>query len=176
MKRINRIFLTQLIFPLIYGLVFYFFSAIEEPNPVLSLFLFTAGLYIGQAILWLDAKWFYQYYNPPSDVEPLTAETEELPPTSDIPELITRSLLFMLSLIPLSIYILTSTGSTLGVGVLLGILVGLSIEIIVLKNDLLLFQQHFFFQLRRVASEKETDRFIYGFVIFTALVSAVVLL
>lgn len=176
MKWAERILFIQLVFPLLYALIYYFFTAQDTINPLANTVLFAAGLYVGQFLLWADARWFYSYYNPPTETEATTANTEEMPATPDIPQLITRSLLFILSLFPLSIYMITSTGSAMGVGVLLGILVGLAIEMIILRRDLLFFQQHFFYQLRRPATLKETDRFMYGYLAFTLVVSMLVLL
>lgn len=92
---------------------------------------FVIGLLLGTALLEADENFLYKYYDP------------------DEKKLASRSLLFLASLFPLGLFLLTSTGSAVGVGMFLGIISGLSLEFYLLKNNISEFQKRFLYQLKR---------------------------
>lgn len=92
-------------------------------------------------------------------------------PQKKPPEYITRSILFILALFPLAIYMLTSTGSALGIGLLMGILIGLSIEMFFLRQQSAEFQARFLSQVKRAFTPEEIEWFALGFCGFTIIIS-----
>jgi hypothetical protein len=99
--------LIKYLLPGFYSALFYFFI-----TPWQSFLVFFAGLYLGVLFLILDKKVLIKYY----------AENKENP------EFITNSMLFKASLIPMAIFVLTSTGSLVGSGMILGIILSLVYE------------------------------------------------
>lgn len=111
-------------------------------------FLFTIGLILGMALLEADENFLFKYYDPLEK------------------RLATRSFLFILSLVPLGLFILTSTGSAIGVGLFLSIISGLSLEFFALRSNKAEFKNRFLSQLNREISSEEqkvaTALFIAG--------------
>jgi len=93
--------------------------------------LFGLGILLGNALMYMDETFLYKYYD----------EVNK--------NLTSRSLLFLVSLPPLGLFLLTSTGSTLGVGMYLGIIAVLSLEMFQLRKNKVAFKQKFLFQLKR---------------------------
>lgn len=122
----------------------------------LQVVYFAIGIFFGLALLDVDEFYLYKFYEP------------------DRPRLATRSVLFLLSLFPLGLYILTSTGSPIGVGMLLGIVSGLSLEIFALRNNTKKFYDRFLYQLKRTISVNEhrliTIFFIAGTILYATMV------
>lgn len=123
-----------------------------------NLILFAAGTLLGTILMNLDETVFYKYY--------LEKDATEI-------KLITRSLLFMFLLIPLGIFIVTSTGSEIGMGIFLGIITILLIELIIYRKSIGLFHSRFLSQLKRKLSLQEIQYFVS---IFSILVLIFVLL
>lgn len=99
----------KLIASLIYAAPFYF---------VLDSFdkfvLFGIGIGVGLLLLLADRRLFYAYYND-------QGQTEEK-------YLATRSAIFLLTLIPLSLFVITSTMSLLGIGLVMSLILNLIVE------------------------------------------------
>lgn len=112
---------------------------------------FILGMLLGLALLDLDENYLYKHYS---------AESKKLA---------TRSLLFIISLIPLGLFLLTSTGSATGVGMFLGIISGLSLEFYRMKNDLVGFQTRFLYQLKREVTLEEHKIFTIVFISLSIL-------
>lgn len=128
----------------------YFGKAVDYVDTL----LFIVGLLLGTALLEADENFLYKYYDP-----------EEK-------KLASRSLLFLASLFPLGLFLLTSTGSAIGVGMFLGIISGLALEFYLLKNNISEFQKRFLYQLKREISLDEhkfvtiifiSSTLLYGF-------------
>lgn len=120
--------------------------------------LFLAGMLLGVALLYLDEFWAHSRYK--------VLDGEAVP-------LISRSVLFILAYLPLAFFLLTSSGSILGMGLILGIGVQLALEMLSLRSDQALFQARFLTQLKRPLSLQEVTLLSFGFMFFVA-VSAVV--
>lgn len=118
---------------------------------------FSIGLILGMGLLELDELFLYKYY--------------------DLKEkqLVTRSLIFILSLFPLGIFLMTSTGSATGVGMFLGIISSLALDIFTYKKDLKNFQDRFFYQLKRKVTTTEHKIFTNLFIILTILYAFIVI-
>ncbi|MBD3250629.1 MAG: hypothetical protein GF381_03615 [Candidatus Pacebacteria bacterium] len=93
--------------------------------------IFCVGGLLGLGLLIADEHYFYKLYQ------------EELSEEVRFCELISRSPLFWLSLVPLSIFVITSAGSFLVEGLVLGMMVGLVGEMWQLKNIPQLFIKRF---------------------------------
>lgn len=121
-----------------------------------SVLFFSVGIFLGMALLEADEKYAYKYYDP------------------DEKRLVTRSFLFLLSLPPLGLFLLTSTGSAMGVGMFLGIISILSLEFFSFRNNLQGFQKRYLSQLKRDITQDEhaifTTVFIAATVLFAFLV------
>jgi hypothetical protein len=111
---------------------------------------FLIGLLLGMALLEADENLLYKYYN------------------STKKQLATRSLLFIAALYPLGLFILTSTGSAVGVGMFLSIISGLALEFYLLRHNLASFQERFLYQLKRTITPQE-HRYLTTFFISSTL-------
>ena len=116
------------------------------------------GVVSGIALMSLDEAIFYKYYQEPGSTDK---------------KLITRSLVFILALLPMGLFIITSTGSESGIGLFLGIITVLSLELIVYRNNIDLFHSRFMSQLKRRLSIQEIKYFVAS---FTSLAFVFVLL
>jgi len=119
-----------------------------------NLIFFTVGTVLGTILMDLDEAVFYKYYLEKNETEI---------------KLITRSVLFMFSLLPLGIFIVTSTGSEIGIGLFLGILTTLLIELIIYRNSIDLFHSRFLSQLKRKLSAQEIKYFVSIFSVLTLI-------
>ena len=106
------------------------------------------GTTLGVILMYLDESILHRYY---------------LEPHAEKIKLMTRSLLFMISLPPLGLFIVSSTGSKLGIGLFLGIITVLLLELILYKENADFFHSRFMFQLKRKLSSKEIDFFVASF-------------
>ncbi len=140
--------------PLAFGMLYYIFPAQFVNQAVFDSALFTAGGLLGHLILHLDENVFAEKYQEQGIQKRV---------------LITRSILFMLVLIPLSIYLLTSTGSKLGIGLLLGLVTGLLIEMVIIRNDIDAFQMRFLSQLKNTATAQQIGMLVKGFGAFWSI-------
>ncbi len=93
--------------------------------------LFTAGVFIGWAFLLIDEMFLSKYY----------FEKDEA--NFNFQQLITRSALFAVILIPLSLFVVTSTGSRLGEGLIMGLLLNLIIEAFQNRQPVEVFHRRF---------------------------------
>ncbi|GEM_PF-1749272 len=177
MKKNLRLLLIQIIIPLVYGGFFYLLKSGAEVEPLLATVMLAAGMYAGALILWMDENWLYEYYRE-QEGQPPTPELSEAPeaPAAPAKKLITRSLLFILSLLPLGVFMMTSTGSTLGVGMLLGLAVFLLVEFLLAKKDLEYFKQRYLYQLNRPATAVDVEWYIRGLGIFAVIFSILVII
>lgn len=108
----------KLILIAIYAIAYFFLI-----DPITRYLLFVLGLLLGLLFLLVDKRWLYQYYREESPNQLNQTENSNKP--AQPPFLVTRSFLFLISLVPLSLFVVTSTGSALGSGLILGIIIGL---------------------------------------------------
>ena len=117
--------------------------------------MFVGGLVAGMALLTLDKNVLYRYY------------TED----QTVPQLMTRSLIFLLALIPLSLFVVTSSGSLIGSGLILGLVAGLVGEMRMLRGRPDEFRAVFLSQLKRDVSPEEIRNLVIGSGIFLILIA-----
>ncbi len=135
-------------------------SVIHLGNWWAPLFLL-AGFIAGWLALWLDQHVLYRYYNPAAEATPY---------------LISRSLLFLLILLPLSIFVVSSTGSSIGQGFVLALLSGLWLEMMKLRSDTSKFNQRFGQKAKKPFTDKEVRFMTRGVLAFLVLIIVIVLL
>jgi hypothetical protein len=140
-----------------YASLFFLATYFGKAVNYLDASLFSVGLVLGMALLEIDELFLYKYYDP----------TEK--------KLATRSLLFLISLFPLGLFLLTSTGSPTGVGMFLSIISGLSLDIFTYRKDLLAFHHRFLYQLKRKITAKEHNIFTISFIAATFFYAFLVL-
>lgn len=113
------------------------------------------GVGAGVLLLWLDERWLVRQYTEPNHPR----------------QLVTRSLLFLAAFIPLSLFVLTSSGSALGMGIIVGIGGGLSSELIMRRNHPAELSQRFGLPQEKKWTELEQRWLWMGFSLYTLLIS-----
>jgi len=153
-----KIRLIRILIVLIYGAVFFLTAYLDNTVNYLDLALFVLGIVLGMLLMFLDENFFYRYYLELPD----NFKTDSTLDKANL-KLTTRSLLFMVSLFPLGLFIVTSTGSKLGMGLFLGIITILLLELIEYKKEIDLFHKRFMSQLKKTLNIKEVNMFVIGF-------------
>jgi hypothetical protein len=168
--------------PLMYCLLF--LLRFHEP---LSLFQFCLGVGIGFSIFIIDrivhaffiqpelefskqiqAAWHAKNYRLLVNIL-ATAGSKQT-------HLTTRSLFFLLIYIGMSLYVLTSTGSILGMGLILGIGLHFCLDFWWYKRDTTQFDDFFLWQLKKKLQPQEINYVVYGFTTFFAVMTILVLI
>lgn len=153
-----KLIFFQYLTPLLYAVVLYFIHIAPNDGDFASVVLFLIGFYLGNALMWLDGVALYPYYNP------LRTEPKQL---------LTRSVIFILAFIPVTLFVLTSSGSLLGSGLVFAIGLTLASEIFLLRHDAQAFHYHFLSQLKRQLTDQELMRVVWAFCGFMVLSSII---
>ncbi len=130
---IKKIINNKLLISAIYCLPF--LLAIDSWQRIV---FFIIGVFLGIATLLFDESFFSKYYNDKFSDD-----------NSSSRDLATRSTIFILLLVPLSFFVITSTSGTLGKGFVLGLILGIVQEMWLLKKNENLFQSRFLSQLKK---------------------------
>ncbi len=147
-KPILRILFQALLVLLYIGL--YRLFVWEEVAGLIELGFFIFGISIGTLMVIADDVWLASLYTEPTDiVRPLT-----------------RSILFVLLLIPIGVFVLTSTASVLAIGLFLGITSSLVSEMVMLYSEPQQISEKYLWQLQRSLSDLEVQRIVLGMVLF----------
>ncbi len=144
----HKLWLFQYLTPILFAVVFYVARVMPNDQSYWQILLFVSGTYLGNLLLWLDGAFLYPRYN----------ELQTYPQ-----KLITRSVLFVIAFTAAALFILTSSGSSLGAGIVIGIGISLVGEMIVYLRQPQLFQQRFLFQLKRQPSTTELMGYVIAF-------------
>jgi hypothetical protein len=120
-----------------------------------------AGLVGGIALLWLDETIAFPRYQ--------VMDGERV-------GLVSRSTLFLLSFLPLALFILTSSGSLVGMGLILGMGFSLALEMLMLHTTPVVFRERFLQQLKREVSAQEVQLIAFGFSLFILVLAILVVL
>lgn len=147
------------VLPLAFSLPYYFVF----PTLVTWL-LFTGGCVLGAVLLIADEKFGYQWYREAGDVAV----------SSDAMQLVTRSLVFVGVYIPLAFFIITSSGSPLGMGLVMGIGLGLALEMWLWGVHPELFQQRFGWQINHHFSATNVQQVTALFAVVLVVLSMLV--
>jgi hypothetical protein len=126
--------------------------------------MFELGILIGSALLWFDEVYGWKWYAEPVGASP-EVQTQPTPP-----QLVTRSPLFLLAYVPLALFVVTSTGSLVGTGLILAMGLILSFEMWEQRHDQTRFQQRFGQGLAHTFSLTDIQRlWVVGFMIVAVL-------
>lgn len=123
--------------------------------------LFVLGVILATALLILDEEKFYQFYQESETKEGHSGETNNLQKSSSN-YLATRSTLFLLSMIPLSFFVVSSTGSAMGSGFVLGLMLNLLLEMWVWQTSAEQFSHRFLSQLKKQLSSTQIQFLVWG--------------
>lgn len=116
---------------------------------LLTFGLFLGGAALGVGVLFLDELKLSGWYNQPP---PETAASSQ--------QLITRSPLFLAVSIPLTLFVITSTGSPIGLGLVLAMSLWLVLEMWQLRPQPVEFQRRFGSLLNRVLTPNDSNTIV----------------
>ncbi len=171
MKIQNKNFQKQILAAVAYCLPFIFVL-----TPWYRFLLFCLGVLLGIFLLIFDEESLFQFYQDDSQQPLADLENNRQEGPSKAKFIVTRSTLFLLTLIPLSLFVVTSTGSAIGSGFTFGIMLGLLVEMWLLKNNAELFGRRYLNQLAVELSEKQINLLVVGSSIFFAVLNLWVVL
>lgn len=162
MKKINfqKLFkklATHLIAALAYSLVIFLFN-----NEILNIVLFLIGAVIGVAFTVLDQEYLYTLYQ---DKEEGGKEF-----------LVTQSPLYVLALIPTSVFVFTSSGSFLGMGLMGGLILFFLVEMARNLSSPELFFEKFLTSVEVDHTQTNLRNILIGSTIFFVILHFLVLL
>ena len=146
MKKIIS-YVLQVLLTVVFGVAFYFTGAAQSPMQAV---LFVGGGVLATVLLYLDETLFSKKYAE-QGVEKQV--------------IMTRSLLFVAALIPLGVFVTTSSGSSLGMGLVVMLLAGILIEMIQLRTAIDVFNARFVSQLKEPWEQFSTYKYL-GVIVF----------
>ena len=168
--------LVSILSPLLYSAVFFF----SFPSLV-SFIIFVIGIFVGSGMIVVDRILHALYLFPENEINVLIREEwrkknllgvlnmlQLADPYQD--QLMTRSVLFLAIYWLLALFVLTSTGSVLGIGIILGMGLRYTLDFWSVKNQPELFVHQFLWQVRHQFTKQHVERIIVGWTIaFTVL-------
>lgn len=162
---------NKIIVFLIYTLPFFFII-----NPWYRYGLFALGVFLGLTLLILDQTRLFKFYNDDAQ-SAVNLETAYKKPSTNQEAvfLATRSTLFLLVLIPLSLFVVTSTGNALGGGLMMGVLLGLIQEFWQYRQLPKAFKERFLSQLKVEPRPRDINWIVYGASLYFALLNCLVI-
>ena len=174
--------LAHILLPIIYSLLFYF----SFPTLVQFIF-FVLGTFLGFQLLFLDRFVHAFYLYPNTEFNTLVRQLwlqgnylgviKALAQAETLQEkLLTRSALFLIVYLILTIFVLTSTGSVFGIGMMLGIGLHYTFDFWRYSQDTQRFVRHYFWQVKRSFTSRDVRVFVVSWTIIFTLVSLLVLL
>lgn len=136
--------ILQIFFVLIYALPLYWLI-----HPLNAFIFFIIGLLIAILLLLIDEKFLYRFY-----IDQIGFNEEKKY------QLITRSFLFILAYLVMAVFVITSSGSNLGNGLVMGIALALLIEMIRYKDNPEQFNARFLSQFKNPLQLIQINYFI----------------
>lgn len=137
-------------------------------SPWMRFALFAVGVLLGYALLIFDRVRLFKFYNEDEELEQAEQNQRD-------PFLVTRSTLFLLALIPLGLFVITSTGSALGGGLMMGLLLGLIFEMWEYRRLPQIFKHRFLSQLKTDVSSSDISWIVYGATVFFLFLNLLVI-
>lgn len=132
--------LKILLIPLLYLVfltLFYFFGKYIDLKGII---FFMLGSLLGATLMLIDEKVLATRYNNPDQIY-----------------LATRSTIFIMALIPLSLFIVTSSGSLIGLGIILTVCSGIFFEMFEFRRDIKKFHNRFLLQINKVYDQRAVN-------------------
>jgi hypothetical protein len=155
-QRLNKTDYIKLLIPVLYGVLYYLVR-----DNVWGTAYYFVGWYLGVLLMFLDKNVLYKYY-----YESIHQKEDKFA------RLVTRSIFFLLSYFGLSLFLITSSGSALGMGLIMGIGLVLSFELWNSRNYVDFFNQYFIQSTKRW-DQVEITNFIRIFLAFYLIVSII---
>lgn len=172
----------SLLLPLLYSAVFFF----SFPN-IFAFAVFVLGVVIGSGIILIDRLLHAFYLFPDTEFNVLIREEwrkknifgvlkmlQLADPYQD--QLMTRSVLFLVIYWVLALFVLTSTGSILGIGIILGMGLRYVIDFWKVRNQPEVFVHQFLWQVRHQFTKQQVQLIMAGWVVGFTLLTLLVLL
>lgn len=129
---------------------------------ILNLALFFGGIVLGLLGLYFDEKLFFKYYNSSTD--------------SHLPTLLSRSLLFIAILVPLSIFVVSSTGSPIGQGFVVSMIAAIWFEMLKQRKNTTQFNDRFAQQAKVPLTAIEIEWMFRGMTALLILLVGIILI
>lgn len=151
--------------------LFYPLAMLPLVNGWWNYILFFLGTIFGVVLAISDVKYFYRFYQeetPSSEPNNPEKETKKF--------LVTQSPLYIVSLIPLSIFVFTSSGSFLAMGLIAGLLLFLLVEMFNSLNQPATFFSKFLTGTAFVASKQSLQSIFVGSILFFIILHFLVLI
>jgi hypothetical protein len=145
--------MISFLLPLLYVPVFYFAFA-----DVFMFAWFVVGVLGGVFLMWIDEKLLFRYYTEATQVH-----------------LITRSPMFIAAYVPLAVFVITSSGSAIGVGLIQGIGLLLTWELLKVRKDPVAFNARFYQEQHQV-THQESMWISVGIAAFFVVISLMIFL
>ena len=137
--------------------IYFILSLILSFDTLLSIWyqipILILGLLVGLLLIQIDRMYLHHLYR--------STESEGL---------VTQSLLFLGLFLPLSFFIITSTGSILGGGIIVGFLANTLASLFALSTNKNLLEKTYFYQLKRPLTQMEVYSVLGAIVLWNALV------
>lgn len=154
LAKLKKLEYLKYFLPLILGVIYYFSKGL-----MIASIIYVVGWYVGILLMILDKKRLYRFY-----YESIHQKEDRFA------RLITRSLLFMIAYVVLAVFLITSSGSSLGVGIVLGIGAVLAEEVWLSRKYVEFFNQYFI-QSNKKWTAREIERLAYFAMAFFVLSS-----
>ncbi|PIR58735.1 MAG: hypothetical protein COU69_03960 [Candidatus Pacebacteria bacterium CG10_big_fil_rev_8_21_14_0_10_56_10] len=139
--------------------------------------LFAIGVGLGYGLMWLDRAWLYRYYHQPlpgapgqPSPPPSWSKFPGRPNPPEQPYLVTRSFLFVLAYAPLAIFVVSTSGSSIGVGLILAIGFILLSELLMCRQSPQEFVSRFLHDQAEF-STREFNGLLVGYLVLFGLLS-----
>lgn len=171
----------HLFLPLLYCLPFFrSFPSLWE------YFFFAVGVSVGWSLLWVDRLVHAFYLYPETEFNQLLRHSWQqrqyralisaLMQAGSLQEkLLMRSTLFFLVYLALTVFVLTSTGSVFGIGLMLGMGLHYTYDFWRYSRQPDQFQRHFWWQIRRHFTARQVQTFVWAWTFFFVILSFLVL-
>ena len=163
--------------PAIYSLLFLF---VYQPPQRFVIFLI--GLYLGFSLLFLDRILHIFFIEPEAEYSQILIDTLRqkkfllffktvLLSRAHQQHLITRSVLFLAAYAGTAFFVITSTGSTIGTGIVLGIGLHYSFDFFRYARNSDLLHKHFLWQIKKTFKQQEMSALCGAICIFFLLLT-----
>jgi hypothetical protein len=176
--------------PFIYCAIFFLLFVIRAGTPanadLISFTFFVAGVLLGYSIIVLDRLIHALYLFPETEFSKLVQEQWQKKSLSGLArvlnhagdfqqQLMTRSGLFLVCYLVLAVFVLTSTGSILGIGVIMGMGLRYTLDFWLLSRSPDQFIRQFFWQVKHNFTAQEVRAVVLGWTVFFLIISLLVL-
>jgi hypothetical protein len=174
--------LLSILLPLLYSAIFFF----SFPS-IVSFVIFAVGIVVGSGMILVDRILHAFYLFPEHEFNVLIREEwrkknifgvlkmlQLADPYQD--QLMTRSVLFLVIYWILAVFVLTSTGSVLGVGIILGMGLRYVIDFWNVRKQPEVFVHQFLWQVRHQFTKQQVNFIIAGWMFGFAMLTLLVLL